>query len=158
MSDLFSLADQEYEHGNYKEAFEIFLKIANSDNPDKDSAMDRIASMYDADEGVDYDFDKAIYWYKKAVDHGNHSTALHNLGVTYRAKGNIVEAKTWFEASLQAGNHNSALDLAKIYMVCENSKEKVIDYLKECLKGGDNLFEDVYLEATTLLAALDAET
>ena len=133
MIDLYLQADREYNLGNFKEAFEIFLKIAKSDSPDKGSAMDRLATMYDAAEGVEYDFDKAIYWYKKAVEHGS-TSSLHNLGITYRSKGIMFEVKTWFEASLQAGHKDSALDLAKIYMICENYQERVIYYLKECLR------------------------
>ena len=88
---LFNQADLEYNNDNFEKAFELFLKAAeNSD----DSAMDRIASMYDAGEGVDYDFDKAIYWYQKAIEAGS-VTSLYNLGISYRSKGNVLEAKHW---------------------------------------------------------------
>ena len=60
---LFNQADLEYNNDNFEKAFELFLKAAENGD---DSAMDRIASMYDVGEGVDYDFDKAIYWYQKA--------------------------------------------------------------------------------------------
>ena len=143
---LFNQADLEYNNDNFEKAFELFLKAAENGD---DSAMDRIASMYDAGEGVDYDFDKAIYWYQKAIEAGS-VTSLYNMGISYRSKGNVLEAKHWFEKALAAGDFDAALELAKLHMLCEAEQEKVIFYLKKCLQG-DNLFECTRKEAIDIL-------
>ena len=139
---LFNQADLEYNNDNFEKAFELFLKAAENGD---DSAMDRIASMYDAGEGVDYDFDKAIY---------GSVTSLYNLGVSYRSKGNVLEAKHWFEKALAAGDFDAALELAKLHMLCEAEQEKVIFYLKKCLQG-NNLFECTRKEAIDILEGFE---
>ena len=147
---LFNQADSEYNNGNFEKAFELFLKAAENGD---DSAMDRIASMYDAGEGVDFDFDKAIYWYQKAVEAGS-VTSLYNLGISYRSKGDVLKAKYWFEKALAAGDFDAALDLAKLHMVCEVEHEKVIFYLKKCLQG-NNLFGCTRKEAIDILESFE---
>lgn len=147
---IFDQADSEYNNGNFKKAFELFLKVAKDGN---DSAMDRIASMYEAAEGVDYDFDKAIYWYRKAVEAGS-ITSLYNLGVSYRTKGNVSKAKYWFEKALDAGDLDAALDLGKLHMVCEAEQDKVVFYLKKFLQS-DNSFEDSRQEALDIISKIE---
>jgi TPR repeat protein len=121
----FIRGDQECEKGNFEKAFKIFLDLAKGGKP---SAMTRIANMYTCGEGVRCDYDKAIYWEKKAVDSGDRS-ALMNLGISYRIKGDMVAAKYWFETSLEKGDDDAALELAKLYMVSEKETEKVKYYL-----------------------------
>ncbi len=150
--ELYRKADIEYENGNYTEAFNIFMKLALSGD---DGAMDRIATMYLDGEGVEYCFEKGIGWYKKSVEAGG-TTSLHNLGVTYRSKGDLAEAKYWFEKSVEAGNYDSALDLAKMCLIFSDKKDLAISYLEKCLEGGDYLFEDVKHEAEHLLSQLKA--
>lgn len=147
---IFEQANLEYNRGDFKKAFELFTKAAEDGN---DSAMDRIASMYEAAEGVDYDFDKAIYWYCKAVEAGS-ITSLYNLGVSYRAKGDVLKAKYWFEKALDAGDLDAALDLGKLHMVCEAEKDKVVFYLKRFLQS-DNTFEESRKEALDILSKIE---
>lgn len=146
---LFFKADQAYNKGNFREALDLFLKAAGYGD---ESAMGRIASMYEDAEGVTYDFDKAIYWYLKAVKAGS-LTSLYNLGVSYRAQGDILQAKYWFERALNAGDLDAALDLGKLYMICESEQNKAIDYFNNFLSS-NNLFEESQKEAVDLLAKL----
>ncbi len=149
---IFEKANSEYDCGNLKKAFELFLKAAEDGN---DSAMDRVASMYESAEGVDYDFDKAIYWYRKAVDAGN-ITSLYNLGVSYRTRGDVLKAKYWFEKALDAGDLDAALDLGKLHMICIAERDKVVFYLKKFLQS-DNSFEESRKEAIAILSEIENE-
>jgi len=147
---IFNQADSEYSEGNFDEAFELFLEAAEHGD---DSAMDRVASMYEASEGVEYDFDKAIYWYRKAVKAGS-ITSLYNLGVSFRSKGNVSEAKHWFEKALDAGDRDAALDLGKLHMICEAEQDKVVFYLKLFLQSNNSL-EDSQKEARDILSKIE---
>ncbi|GBC62855.1 sel1 repeat family protein [Desulfonema ishimotonii] len=151
MTDIiFDQADSEYSNGNFEKAFELFFKAAEDGN---ESAMDRIASIYESAEGVDYDYDKAIYWYQKAVDAGS-ITSLYNLGVSYRAKGDVSQAKYWFEKALDAGDLDAALELGKLHMICESEQDKVVFYLKKFLQS-NNSFEDSRKEALDIISKIE---
>ena len=154
MSDKFEenygCADAYYNSKNYNLALKIFLELAtDGDN----SSMDRVGSMYDAGEGVEHNLEKAIYWYKEAIKQGLW-TSCHNLGVTYRCHGDILKAKYWFEESIRHGNLDSALDLAKLLMICEEKKEQVVFYLNICLED-ENGYEDTIEEANRLLTEIN---
>lgn len=148
--NIFNRADAEYNRGNFAKAFELFLEAANNGD---DSAMGRVACMYGDGEGIEYNFDKSIYWDEKAANSGNLSS-MFNLGVSYRTKGNIRQAKYWFEKSFESGDGDAALQLAKLYMVSEKETEKVVFYLKEALKD-DDLDEESINEAKQILSEID---
>ena len=54
---------------NYKEAFNWFLKAANSGNV---NAQRELGSMYINGKGVVSDFDQAVYWFKKGDEQGDY--------------------------------------------------------------------------------------
>ena len=66
----------------------------------------------------------------------------------------MLEAKHWFEKALAAGDFDTALELAKLHMLCEAEQEKVIFYLKKCSQG-DNLFEYTRKEAIDILEGFE---
>lgn len=123
---LFSQADEQYELGNFNEAFELFLKAALKGDL---SAMNRVACMYSDGEGTSRDYEKSIEWDLKAAEAGS-DTSMLNLAITYRTLGNIRSAKEWFEKTLDAGNGEAALCLAKLYMVSDKETDKIQHYLK----------------------------
>ncbi len=151
--ERYGCADAYYNSKNYDLAFKIFLKLAEEGD---DSSMDRIGSMYDAGEGVEPNLEQAIYWYERAIKQGLW-TSCHNLGVTYRCHGDILKAKYWFEESIRNGNLDSALDLAKLLMICEDKREQVILYLRMCLED-ENCYEDSIKEADKLLTEVYGRT
>lgn len=148
--ERYSCADTYYNSKNYDLAFKIFLKLAEEGD---DNSMDRIGSMYDAGEGVEYNLEQAIFWYKKAIEKGSWGSR-HNLAITYRCHGDMLKAKYWFEESIKYGNLDSALDLAKLLMICEDKKDQVVFYLNLCSED-KNGYEDTINEANKLLVTLD---
>ena len=90
--------------------------------------------MYTCGEGVKCDYDKAIEWHRKALD-GKSASAMINLGITYRIKGDIRKSKYWLKKSLDTGDAEAALLLAKLYMVSDKEKETIIKYLDVVLNS-----------------------
>lgn len=125
-NEIFDLADNEYDQGNYARAFDVFMELANLNDP---SAMSRVALMYFDGDGVKRDLDQSIAWDKKAVELGCVSS-LNNLAITYRMMGDIINAKKYFEKAIDAGDDDAALALAKLYMVSELEHDKIIQLLK----------------------------
>jgi TPR repeat protein len=143
----FEKADMLYDDGKFKEALNIFRKIAKNGD---DSAMDRIGTMYANGEGVEKNISKAIEWYKKSVVNGG-LTSLYNLGLIYKCENNINESKRWFTMALNEGDTDASVELAKLYL--DNDVNKAISYLKIALLD-DNLILDVKEEAESLLRSL----
>lgn len=149
IEELFLNGDELFENGEFELAFAAFLSAAEEGCA---HSMLRLASMYTSGEGVPCNYDKAIEWELKAVERGD-LAALLNLGISYRIKGNILEAKYWFEKSLEAGDGSGALELAKLYMVSSKEKAKVIEYLQFAISA-ENMCEADIEEAQGLLAQL----
>ncbi len=143
----FIKADELYENGDYKSAFDMFLKGAKSGDT---SCMLRLALMYSTGEGVEFNYDKAEEWELKAINSGD-PTGMINLGITYRMKGDIRKSKEWFEKSLKSGDGSAALELAKLYMVSKKETETVIGYLKQAISNDDMCEADIE-EAEKLLS------
>lgn len=129
--DLFVKADSAYEKNDYLLAFDLFVECATNGDV---YAMERIANMYTCGEGVKCDYDKAIEWHRKAL-YGKSASAMINLGITYRIKGDIRKSKYWLKKSLDTGDAEAALLLAKLYMVSDKEKETIIKYLDVVLNS-----------------------
>ena len=147
--ELFLKGDELYEKGDFVGAFSAFMQAAKKGST---SCMTRVASMYTCGEGVNCDYDKAIEWELKAIE-GGEITALVNLGISYRIKGDIRKAKHWFERAIESGDGSGALELAKLYMVSPKEKERTIEYLNLAITSS-NMCEADIEEAQELLSEL----
>lgn len=114
--------------------------------------MIRLGVMYTCGEGVACDYDKAIAWEHKASESGN-TSALLNLGITYRIKGELRQARHWFEKALDAGDTEAALELARLYLISDLEVETVKQYL-EMVQLGENVCEASKEKAELLLKEL----
>ena len=143
----FLKGDALFEEGKYKESFSIFMSCAKNGNV---SCMTRVAQMYTCGEGTPCDYDKAIQWELKAIEAGDVS-AMFNVGITYRIKGNIIESKHWFEKALEAGDGSGAIELAKLYMVSEKESGRVKELLTIAINS-ENMCESDVEEAKQYLS------
>ncbi len=146
---IFEAGSSAYEKGHFKKAFKLLKEGAESGDAD---CMSTLAIMYTCGEGVRCDYDKAIEWERKAVDSGSVS-AMMNLGISYRIKGDLVQARHWLEKALDAGDGDAALLLAKLYMVSEKETERVKEYLTIAINS-EWIYEDAVEEARAFLALL----
>jgi TPR repeat protein len=138
-----------YEKGHFREAFEIFETGAESGDID---CMTYLGVMYTCGEGVACSYDKAVEWLRKAVQAGS-TSAMLNLGTTYRIKGELRQAKRWFEEALNLGDAEAAFELARLYLVSDLETETVRKYLKIVLTE-KNVCESSKEKAESLLREL----
>jgi len=94
------------------------------------TAQNNLGVMYHNGEGVERDYNKAIYWYLRAAEHG-HKVAQNNLGVIYRNTPAIEQdykkAFFWFSESAKQGYRDAQLNLGVMYRYGEGIKK---DYKK----------------------------
>ncbi len=146
----FERGDALEEQGSFEQAFEEFSAGAKAGDV---SCMTRLALLYTLGKGIDCcDYDKAIEWETKAHEAGD-TTAQFNLGITYRMKGDLLEARACFEKALRAGDNSAALELAKLYVVSPKESETVKNYLGLVL-ADTSLCEVEREEATRLLSRI----
>ena len=92
-----------YKKGNYKEAFNEWLPLAEKGSAE---AQYNIAGMYAKGYGVVMDEKKSFDWYKKSAVQG-HAKAQYNLGVMYLIGSGVVkslgEAKHWLRLAYENG-------------------------------------------------------
>ncbi|MFA7687392.1 MAG: tetratricopeptide repeat protein [Moheibacter sp.] len=90
----------------------LFLQYDIENYPDNYFSL---GYLYDKGYGVSQDFDKAIYWYEKAINFRNSATAMNNIGNIYYMQKNYSQAKYWFEKATLKGNGPGMHGLAYLY-------------------------------------------
>jgi TPR repeat protein len=143
---LFEIGYKAYSKNHFKKAFTIFKQGAETGDID---CMTQLANMYTCGEGTRCDYDKAIEWEMRAIELG-HTSAMLNVGITFRIKGDMKLARSWFEKALAAGDNEAALQLAKLYRVSDLETARVKEYLQITMNGV-NVCESSIHEATMLL-------
>ena len=93
-----------FEAGDRTRSIELFQKAASEGNP---QAQVNLANIYDDGDGVPRDFDKARYWYKRAIRNGM-PEAAYNLGVSYMARGDKRWAIHWLKVARAMGDIDAA--------------------------------------------------
>jgi TPR repeat protein len=92
-----------------QEALKWFRKAAEQGNPD---AEDTLGVHFEVGEGVEQDYGKAAYWFRRAAEHvpdlGGAGQGRNNLGILYADGDGVpkdsVQAYMWF--SLAGSNDN----------------------------------------------------
>ena len=135
--------------GRHQQAFEIFLSLAENGHVD---SMCRVGSLYENGEGVEANFERAVYWERRASDSGSF-IGTFNLGVTLRKYGRLRDARYLFEKCLENGIGDAAIELAKMYLVSDKELDTVEGYLKRALSAND-LLEADYEEAKKMMKEL----
>ncbi len=144
--DIYCAADAAYDAGDHAKAFGLFTECAALGDG---AAMARLAILCELGRGTPFDLDASIAWDLKAIESG-HSSALFNLGVTYRRHGHIRKSRHWFERSLAAGDGSAAIELAKLLSVSDSEEPAAREYLLRAL-ASDDLTEADREEAQLLL-------
>ena len=145
----FDAAHAAHGRGYFRKAFTLFEMGAEAGDVD---CMLQLGVMYTCGEGVACDYNKAVAWERKAIESGS-TLALLNLGITYRIKGELRQARHWFERALDAGDAEAALELGKLYLVSDLEVATVRKYLKMVLLA-ENVCEASREEAESLLEEL----
>src|ERR1700722_12763846 len=80
---LFQRADEQWEAGNLRSAFRLFLAAAEGGEP---GCQVNIGTFYSEGLGVKKDIPSALYWYRRAYRRGI-ASAANNIGCVYRDEG-----------------------------------------------------------------------
>ena len=149
--DLFDRAHEEWDAGNGKKAFALFLEAATKGHPFSQTSL---GYFYDHGIGVAKDAGKAMFWYRKAARSGT-VAAINNLAITYRDAGNLRVARSWFEKAAAKGDGDAALELAKLSLKgTRKNLKRVREYLKMAVRS-NYILADSKEEARKLLSGLD---
>jgi len=102
-----------YNDRDYKTAFNIFQVLAEGNNAD---ALNLLGKLYEDGVGVGYDFEKALWHYRKAADQ-QHVGAQLNLGWLYydQEERHNPESLHWFRKAADQGNPTAQWQIGLIY-------------------------------------------
>ncbi len=96
-----------FEAGNYAEARELWLPLAEAGDAE---AQNAVGTIYYLGLGVERNYRKALEWFEQAAKQG-HSRAQRNLGMLYMdghgTGQDYLKAYTWFYAADKQGNQNA---------------------------------------------------
>jgi TPR repeat protein len=147
--DLFNQADAACDAEDYDTAFKILKSLAESGDK---NAYSNLAVMYECGQGVDVDFQMAMYWYKKAWRTDGDGAACSNIADFYRKQGNIRAARYWWNKGIARNIGDDALACAKSYLMKPTNSNIVKSRLLLLLAvNSDSISEDEKEEAQTLL-------
>lgn len=146
---LFKLANDHWEKGNLRTAFQIFLKAAKAGNA---ASQLNVGHFYDEGIGVRANRPAALYWFKRLYRRRKDAAAAANIGTIWRDQGNSKRALRWFEKAIGLGDEDANLDIAKLYL-SQQDIDKAIPYLEKTLKS-NNITEASAEEARSLFDAL----
>jgi TPR repeat protein len=137
-SVLFDRANDEWEAGNVRKAFELFSQAATAGDP---FAQTSLGYFYDEGIGVKKNAEKAIWWYRKAARKGS-VAAINNLAITYRDSGNLRRARSWFKKAFSKGDGDAALELAKLSLAGRRQDAKSAKKYLEAAVGSKYILSD----------------
>ena len=124
-------ANRQWEAGNLKSAFRLFLAGAKAGEV---ACQNILGTFYSDGLGIKPNREKALYWYRVAYRRGDFCAA-HNLGILFRDEGNPKAALKWFERAVKRGLIDTNLDLARIYLDSIPNHKKAIYHLRMILKA-----------------------
>ncbi len=79
------------------------LKNADKAEQGDPKAQNVMGTYYESGNGIEKDYGKAIYWYRKSAEQGN-SNAQYHLAVLFnKAENNPLKAYYWFEVAKLCG-------------------------------------------------------
>ena len=105
-------------------------------------AQYNLGVCYERGDGIDQDFEQAVYWYRKAADQGD-AKALHNLALCiyngYGIDADPAEAARLFKLSADMGDMYAQYNLGVMYMKGDGVELKpmiAVEYLKKAAENG----------------------
>lgn len=140
-------AHELYDQGDYKGAFQFFLKAANAGNA---NAQNFLGGMYEYGDGVTQNYSKAFEWYSKAAKQ-NHYYAQYELGLLYfegnGVKQNYDKALEWLTKSAKNNYSLANYQLGLMYYKGDGVKKdylKAYDYFIKSAENQDEQFHENY--------------
>lgn len=146
IDEIFDEAYALYEKGMLEEAFNLFLRGAESGNT---SCMIWVGVLYGDGVRKDTQNKEEISWYQRAWNKGELSAA-NNLAIVYKNQKHYTEAEHWFTKAIQAGDGDANLELAKMLITIGREAKEICGYLTATIES-NYATEASIEEAQTLL-------
>lgn len=119
-----------YQAGDFKEAYDIWLPLAEAGNAE---AQFRVGRLHSRGEGTAKSGKIAIFWYELAIQM-NHSSAAFNLGVIYRrgklVSQNIKLAEKYYLISSMLGDVDAQFNLGILYAISDPPHQDFVEAYK----------------------------
>lgn len=147
--EIFDRAYAFYENGMKKDAFDWFLKGAESGDT---SCMIWIGVLYGDGVKEDAQNKNEIYWYEAAWSRGELSAA-NNLAIVYKNQEHYSEAERWFKKAIHGGDGDANLELAKMLLSIGREHQEVCSYLESTI-GSSYVTEASIEEARQILKSI----
>ncbi len=125
---LFERANKQWDQGNLRSAFRLFLAAANAGNT---GCQINLGNFYNNGIGVKRNRTLALRWYRRAYRRGERAAAS-NIGVMYRDEKKLRMALKWFERAVKMLDGDANLEIAKIYLQKDDLR-KASHYLKRAI-------------------------
>ena len=150
---LFLRASTEWDKGNLRSAFRLFLSGAKAGDS---GAQVNLGHFYHHGVGTKPNRTAALHWYKEAYRRGERCAAS-NIGLLYSDEENFSQAIAWYKRAVKLKDGDANLAIAKIYLAREGEGHKAISYLEETCrsKAGEDVLDQSRKEAQRLLRRLD---
>jgi TPR repeat protein len=74
------------------------------------------------------DYEKAIFWYKKAYEQDRGSDAANNIGYLYKEQKKYEDAIQWYQKAIDKNHALSCYNLAYLYDEILKKPEQAIPY------------------------------
>lgn len=142
-------AIDKYWQGDFAAALPGLLAAAAAGHAD---AMAMLANMYEAGEGVAPDWERSLEWARRAIAAGS-VTALLNLGISYRRRGDLSAAGDCFQQASDRGDGEAELELAYLLLSSVAERPRAIELLQRVL-ASSNVSLDSLERARALLDEL----
>lgn len=100
---------------NYKDAFDILHKLSINNNF---NAQCRLGICYYYGQGIEQDYTKAVYWFKKTAEQGNALAQCYLGSCFYNGQGveqDYTQAFNWYKKSAEQGIANAQFNLGNLY-------------------------------------------
>lgn len=136
-SDFYKKIEELESQGDYKETFKIGLKYSQSTNKVLTNVATRYLSTFDVYKHMA--INKQIKYMVETIQLASNSTfkaiAIYNLAICYRLQGDWGAYKHFLEKALVLDGTSGALNLAKLYNICDKEKSRVKRLLNLLIKS-----------------------
>lgn len=152
--DLFAKANESWDAGDLRGAFELFSVAAKNGDA---SSQNSLGYFYDHGIGIKKNHENAFLWYRRSARQGD-VCAISNIAISFRDKGDLKKARIWFRKALMLGDMDAALELGKLHIQSKTRgfANRARKYLSMA-KSAKNISDESREEADALISELKSD-
>ncbi|NEN76197.1 sel1 repeat family protein [Pelistega sp. NLN82] len=142
LQDQLHKAQQAFDIKDYEKAMAILRPLAEQGNAE---AQFKLGSMYQFAQGVQTNYNEAIYWYLKSAKK-NFASAQYNIGNMYFYGEGVSQsystAAIWFLKAAKQGHTGAQTEIGKMYQYglgVRKDKQQSLYWLRKAHKNTDSI-------------------